>query len=153
MNPGPSIQCSQCLKPASDSDVRCPHCDGALIRICGECRFKNSIAKRYCDNCGTRLRPDTATAPRHKISRPETGSPHRGAFHPHLPGTPMGPGFDPFRGPAPRPPQKGKTPRTDSHPHARRMPAVLKGSVILLALAAVAAAIYGAFSLWTGTAP
>src|SRR6185295_10082594 len=94
----PSIQCAKCAKPGTDNDARCSQCGGTLVRVCGDCQFKNSIAKRFCDRCGSRLRPDTTFRRAAKSGgRPGEG---REPQNPSAPGATLGTGMDPFRGSA-----------------------------------------------------
>ena len=133
MSPAPSIQCAKCSKAANDADAKCTQCGGNLVRVCGDCQFKNSLAKRFCDRCGSRLRPDTIIskkAPNVRGGRPAESS--REPQGPQLPGTSMGSGFDPFRGSAQqqqkitKPAQPTYRPHGNSEVSPSRVPTTLQ---------------------------
>ena len=46
------IKCSKCGYESNIIADNCIKCDTKLDKICGECGFKNSPAKGFCDQCG-----------------------------------------------------------------------------------------------------
>jgi len=48
-----SVVCAQCGAPGSG--LVCSACGGALVKVCPACQFRNSLAKNYCDSCGTSI--------------------------------------------------------------------------------------------------
>ena len=59
------IVCTKCGFQLPAPGYACPKCQGSLAKICGNCSFKNAVAKKYCDRCGTpmALAPATAEPP------------------------------------------------------------------------------------------
>lgn len=49
------IECEKCGAPGTPEKAECAKCRGRVVRVCGECKFKVSLAKRFCDTCGARL--------------------------------------------------------------------------------------------------
>ncbi len=47
------IVCVKCSFELPTPGYACPRCQGGLAKICGNCSFKNAVAKNYCDRCGT----------------------------------------------------------------------------------------------------
>lgn len=47
------VVCAQCGAPGSG--LVCAACGGALVKVCPACQFRNSLAKNYCDSCGTSI--------------------------------------------------------------------------------------------------
>ncbi|MCG2726083.1 MAG: zinc ribbon domain-containing protein [Elusimicrobia bacterium] len=49
------IKCSKCGYESNIVSDTCIKCEGKLDKICGECGFKNSPFKNFCDQCGNVL--------------------------------------------------------------------------------------------------
>lgn len=63
-----NIECEKCHAPGTPDRNQCVQCGGRVVRVCGSCGLKNSLAKRFCDSCGSRLdaqaqKPPAAAAP------------------------------------------------------------------------------------------
>lgn len=53
--PTPStIFCTKCALPRAPG-ASCPACGGPLVKVCGSCQQKNSLAKKFCDGCGSEM--------------------------------------------------------------------------------------------------
>ncbi len=67
------IVCTKCGFELPAPGYACPKCQGSLSKICGNCNFKNAVAKNYCDRCGTPLilAPAPAEPPSDASSAPE----------------------------------------------------------------------------------
>lgn len=50
-----TIECEKCQAPGTPDKVQCAKCGGRVVRVCGSCGLKNSLAKRWCDSCGSKL--------------------------------------------------------------------------------------------------
>ncbi|MDD5656397.1 MAG: zinc ribbon domain-containing protein [Elusimicrobia bacterium] len=49
------IACTRCGASYPAPGYSCSKCQGSLAKICGKCGFRNSVAKNYCDRCGTQM--------------------------------------------------------------------------------------------------
>ncbi|MEA3307274.1 MAG: hypothetical protein U9Q34_05780 [Elusimicrobiota bacterium] len=73
------LKCSKCGYESNVITDTCIKCEGKLDKICGECEFKNSPFKNFCDQCGSVLsiaEPAEKTPnPENKPSAPEPEKP------------------------------------------------------------------------------
>lgn len=70
-----TIQCEQCSAPGTPERVECAKCKGRVIRVCGDCGLKNSLAKRFCDSCGARIDGPSTPPQAAKASPPPKAEP------------------------------------------------------------------------------
>ncbi|MBI4060354.1 MAG: zinc ribbon domain-containing protein [Elusimicrobia bacterium] len=69
-----AILCTQCGSASAAPLPQCAKCGGRNARVCGSCGFQNSLAKNYCDKCGTPIAEiGTVVAPPPRTAVP--GSP------------------------------------------------------------------------------
>lgn len=69
MSESVAVVCAQCGAPGSG--LVCAACGGALIKVCPACQFRNSLAKSYCDSCGTSI----SLAPRSPVGGAKPAAP------------------------------------------------------------------------------
>lgn len=50
-----AILCTKCGANSATAVSTCGKCGGRNARVCGACNFQNSVAKNYCDKCGTSI--------------------------------------------------------------------------------------------------
>ncbi|MFA6002511.1 MAG: zinc ribbon domain-containing protein [Elusimicrobiota bacterium] len=53
------IVCTKCGQIFAAPGYACSKCQAPLTKLCGNCGFSNSVAKNYCDRCGTPMALDT----------------------------------------------------------------------------------------------
>lgn len=58
-----SIECSKCGARGPHAGEQCAKCGARLVKVCPGCRFKSSLAKRFCDGCGEPLGAYEAAEP------------------------------------------------------------------------------------------
>ena len=51
----PQVLCENCKAPQPGDKPLCAGCGGRVVRACGDCGFHNSLAKKFCDTCGSRI--------------------------------------------------------------------------------------------------
>jgi len=78
------IVCTKCGQKFSAPGYACSKCQGSLAKVCGNCGFKNSVAKNYCDRCGTPMTLAPAAPPAAAAAPPPEAQPPGTA---HIPQT------------------------------------------------------------------
>lgn len=124
-----TASCSKCGKAAADPV--CPACGGRVVRGCPACGFKNSLAKNFCDACGS---PTRGAAPA-KAAPPSPSRPKASDLEP--PKTMITRAPAPAAAPKPAP----RTPPRAPAPPAQAAPARPRGRDSLSVLSALTAAL------------
>lgn len=150
------IECASCGQAASLSDLVCQKCGGRVVKFCGGCGFKLSVAKKFCDSCGEKQAVDDGRTPFPYKKDPPTPPPQPAAKPP----APRQAAPPPARSPEPpraKPPLVRPMGRPEAEPRGpskRSRPAAGPALValILLALGALALAAWWlapSLSRWT----